>query len=415
VYIGTIEGGNETPLEITYDPKYVGNPLSIGSKQLTWEGRRLKQIIDGDDVFNYTYNEQGLRTKKNINGVETKYYLQGTNIIAEEKNGQTMHFIYNEQNQLVGFEHQQNKYFYVRDLLGIIRNIIDVNGNVVVTYKYDAWGNHKVYDSSNAENTRSSFIGNINPFRYKGYYYDVESEWYYLQSRYYSPLLSRFINMDHTLYLEPGNVDGINLFAYCANNPVMYFDPSGNFPWLILAALLLFTPIGGTALQIATSTLSYAGMVITAIWDQDVRADMNAINWNPFNSNEQATLNSNNVSFYKGVPVFRTASGGRSGSFGAIFLTKSSGVDTLRHERGHNWQLMMMGVGTYGFTVGIPSPLKLGQWDRARNYYGAPWETMADLLGGVSGRSHSNKEIWYAWGYYAISTLAFPLTALYWF
>lgn len=195
----------------------------------------------------------------------------------------------------------------------------------------------------------------------------------------------------------------------------MYFDPSGNFPWLILAALLLFTPIGGTALQIATSTLSYAGMVITAIWDQDVRADMNAINWNPFNSNEQATLNSNNVSFYKGVPVFRTASGGRSGSFGAIFLTKSSGVDTLRHERGHNWQLMMMGVGTYGFTVGIPSPLKLGQWDSARNYYGAPWETMADLLGGVSGRSHSNKEIWYAWGYYAISTLVFPLTALYWF
>ena len=244
VYIGTIEGGNETPLEITYDPKYVGNPLSIGTKQLTWEGRRLKQIIDGDDVFNYTYNEQGLRTKKNINGVETKYYLQGTNIIAEEKNGQTMHFIYNEQNQLVGFEHQSNKYFYVRDLLGVIRNIIDINGKIVVTYKYDAWGNHKVYDSSNAENTRSSFIGNTNPFRYKGYYYDVETEWYYLQNRYYSPLLSRFINMDHTKYLEPGNVDGINLFAYCANNPVMYLDPSGNFA---ISTFLIMFAVGALA------------------------------------------------------------------------------------------------------------------------------------------------------------------------
>ena len=229
VYVGSLEGATETPLDITYDSKYVGNPLSIGSKQLTWEGRRLKQIVDGTNTFTYSYNEQGLRTKKNINGVETKYHLQGLNIIAEEKNGQTMHYAYNEQNQLVGFEHQQSKYFYVRDLLGVIRNVIDINGNIVVTYKYDAWGNHKVYDSSNAENTSSSFIGNINPFRYKGYYYDVESEWYYLQSRYYSPLLSRFINMDHTMYLEPGNVDGINLFAYCANNPIHGFDPSGKF------------------------------------------------------------------------------------------------------------------------------------------------------------------------------------------
>lgn len=229
VYVGTVEGGNETPLDISYDPKYLGNPTEIGSKELIWEGRRLKQIFDGDDVFNYTYNEQGLRTKKNINGVETKYYLQGSNIIAEEKNGQIIHYIYNEQNQLVGFEHQQSKYFYVRDLLGVIRNVIDINGSIVVTYKYDAWGNHKVYDSSNAENTSSSFIGNINPFRYKGYYYDVETDWYYLQSRYYSPLFSRFINMDHTLYLEPGNVDGINLFAYCANNPIHGVDPSGKF------------------------------------------------------------------------------------------------------------------------------------------------------------------------------------------
>jgi RHS repeat-associated protein len=227
VYVGTVEGGNETPLDISYGSKYVGNPSEIGSKELKWEGRRLKQILDGDDTIDYTYNEHGLRTKKNINGVETKYYLQGTNIISEEKNGQTMHFIYNEQNQLVGFEHQQSKYFYVRDLLGVIRNIIDINGNIVVTYKYDAWGNHKVYDSSNAENTSTSFIGNINPFRYKGYYYDLETEWYYLQSRYYSPLLSRFINMDHTANLGMIDVDGVFLFAYCGNNPIDRFDYDG--------------------------------------------------------------------------------------------------------------------------------------------------------------------------------------------
>ena len=253
VYVGTVEGGNETPLDITYDPKYVGNPLSIGTKQLTWEGRRLKQIIDGTNTFTYSYNEQGLRIKKNVNGVETKYYLQGSNNIAEEKNGQIMYFIYNEQNQIVGFEHQQSKYFYVRDLLGVIRNIIDINGNIVVTYKYDAWGNHKVYDSSNTENISSSFIGNINPFRYKGYYYDVETGWYYLKSRYYSPLLSKFINMDSTQYLEPGNIEGINLFSYCGNNPVMKLDDSGNLPkwqkWVIGGLFI----VAAVALTIATA------------------------------------------------------------------------------------------------------------------------------------------------------------------
>ena len=163
-----------------------------------------------------------------------------------------------------------------------------------------------------------------------------------------------------------------------------------------------------------TSVLSYAGMAFASIFDGDIRHDMNGIGWSPFNSDESATLNSSKVSFYKGVPVFRTAAGGRSGSFGAIFLTKGSGVDTLRDERGHNWQLMMMGIGTYGFTVGIPSPSKLGKWNKDGNYYEAPWETMADILGGVKGRTHSSTEIWNAWGYYAVSTLCFPFTALYW-
>ena len=110
-----------------------------------------------------------------------------------------------------------------------------------------------------------------------------------------------------------GDILGHNMYAYCQNNPVMMVDPDGEFPWLILAAVLLFTPVGGTAAQVATS-VSYAGMAITSIWDEEVRADMNAIGWNPFNSNDDKVLNSSKVSFYKGAPVFRTPSGGRSGS-----------------------------------------------------------------------------------------------------
>ena len=195
----------------------------------------------------------------------------------------------------------------------------------------------------------------------------------------------------------------------------MYADPTGHFPWLILAVLALFTPVGGTVLQIITSILSYTGIAIAAIFDENIRNDMNAIEWNPFNADESATINSSKVSFYKGVPVFRKTLNDRSGSFVAIFLKKGEGIDDLRHERGHNWQFMMMGIGTYGFTVGIPSPLCLGKWyNLQNNYYGAPWETMADILGGVKERQHTKKEISNAWKYYAVSTLAFPFTALYW-
>ena len=168
-------------------------------------------------------------------------------------------------------------------------------------------------------------------------------------------------------------------------------------------------------LQTATSIVSYLGILIASIFDKDIRSDMEAIGWNPFNTDESVTLNSNKVSFYKGVPVFKAPFLDRPGSFGVILLTRHSDIDTLRHERGHNSQLMLMGIGTYAYTVAIPSSLKFGKWNRAGNYYGAPWETMADILGGSQANLHSKTEIRNAWQYYAVSTVAFPLTALYWF
>ncbi len=99
----------------------------------------------------------------------------------------------------------------------------------MVEYVYDAWGNHAVLDANGADITDVNHIGNLNPFRYRGYFYDVETGLYFLKTRYYDPEIGRFISPDDIEYLDPSAINGLNLYSYCLNNPVMYADPSGHF------------------------------------------------------------------------------------------------------------------------------------------------------------------------------------------
>ncbi len=327
--------------------------------------------------------------------------------------------------KLVGFIYHENRYYYQRNIQGDITYIYNEDGAIISRYIYDAYGRCKVLNSSLEEDTDASSIGNKNPFRYRGYYYDVILGLYFLQRRYYDPETGRFISPDSLSILDETRhqINGLNLYMYCKDNPIMFVDPSGHSALAIFYIgmfILAFTPIGGLALQVVVSIGSYAVMSIWALGafmfnnGEGAWADMCSINWNPFNSNESATVNSNYVSFYKGVPVFRTELD-RSGSFSAIFLKKGSNIDDLRHERGHNWQLMMMEIAVYGFTIGIPSPSQLGPYgDNPRTYYFSPWETLADILGGVEGRTHSEEIKRNAWGYFALTMLAFPFTFLYW-
>ena len=91
----------------------------------------------------------------------------------------------------------------------------------MVQYKYDAWGGIRteVKDETHAG------IAELNPFRYRSYYYDRETNLYYLNTRYYDPETGRFISQDDVSYLDPEHINGLNLFAYCNNNPVMKVDP----------------------------------------------------------------------------------------------------------------------------------------------------------------------------------------------
>ena len=117
----------------------------------------------------------------------------------------------------------------------------------MVKYLCSAYG--KMCDITNLE---ASTIGIINPFRYKGYYYDEETKLYYLTSRYYDPEVGRFITPDDVGYLDPTNINGLNLYTYCVNDPVNYKQTSGHTPewaqWLIGGALLGIVIVGGVVI-----------------------------------------------------------------------------------------------------------------------------------------------------------------------
>ena len=112
---------------------------------------------------------------------------------------------------------QPKTYYYVLNLQGDVVKLIDQDGAEAAAYTYDAWGNIL---------SQSGSMASANPLRYRGYYHDSETGFYYLQSRYYDPKNHRFINADVYASTGQGFV-GTNMFAYCGNNPMCYSDPDG--------------------------------------------------------------------------------------------------------------------------------------------------------------------------------------------
>lgn len=122
-------------------------------------------------------------------------------------------------------------YYFVCNWRGDVIRIYDGVGAVVANYNYDAWGNViSVTDANGTAITDSTHIANVNPLRYRGYYYDSETGFYYVSSRYYDPEIGRWINADNQL-TTGSDMTGMNLFAYCGNNPVNRIDPTGEAWW----------------------------------------------------------------------------------------------------------------------------------------------------------------------------------------
>ena len=153
-------------------------------------------------------------------------------------------------------------YYYEKNLQGDIVGIMNADGYKVVSYSYDAWGvpYAPVYSTDSVVSAADKANAELNPFRYRGYYYDSETGYYYLQTRYYNPEWGRFINADGYINAN-GDIIGYNMFAYCFNNPANLNDYTGEWPKWLSGAL----NIAGGALQVAAgaalgATVGWTGL-----------------------------------------------------------------------------------------------------------------------------------------------------------
>ena len=227
---------------ITYDA--LGNPLSYHNGMYrfnyTWEGRRLVGASREGKQMSFTYDDNGLRTSKTVNGITTEYYWNGNLLVAEKTPYNLIVYNYDATGRPIGMAYRENGYtqyqwdvfWFDLNVFGDVVAVYDNNGTKLLTYTYDPWGYGEVGYVNGGEFSQAK----RNRIAYRGYYYDSDLDLYYLQSRYYDPSTKRFINADS--YISTGQgILGYNMYAYCNNNPVNYVDYGGSIPGNVMVDL----------------------------------------------------------------------------------------------------------------------------------------------------------------------------------
>ncbi|MBP5551177.1 MAG: RHS repeat-associated core domain-containing protein [Bacilli bacterium] len=224
----TDENNNDIEI-ITYDSYTNSLPSTINNTNLTWEGMKLKSY----GTISYDYDHLGRRIKKVTDDKSFKYVYDIKGNLVGEKitnlNNNSFYivkYLYDKDNNVYGFIYNGSTYCYIKDILGVIKYISNSIGNIVLEYTYDAYGN--IIDVNHLPGVN---LSNINHIIYKSYYIDYENNLYYLKTRYYNPNWGRFISYDSVDYLNANIASGLNLYAYCLNDPVNGCDPEGTFDW----------------------------------------------------------------------------------------------------------------------------------------------------------------------------------------
>ena len=227
----TYGNGAWRDLLTAYDGKSItysgGNPTKYyNGSTFTWtQGRKLATAKVGNTNISYTYDMAGVRSSKTVGSTKYDFTTLSGLVTRQTGGGKTIDFVYDENNQPLAMKYNNTLYYYVLNAQGDVVRIVNSSRSVVASYTYDPWG--KIISSSGT-------LADINPLRYRGYYYDSETGFYYLQSRYYDPEIGRFINADSYASTDATGLLSTNMFAYCENNPAMRIDPTGELFWDIL-------------------------------------------------------------------------------------------------------------------------------------------------------------------------------------
>lgn len=244
---------------ITYDA--IGNPTNYMGATMTWFARQMQSYSKGNTNITYKYDSDGLRTQKVVNGVEHNYYYVGDQL-RYERYGDSYEIYYNydvdgrpcrayKKDLIAG---KNYSYYLITNTRGDVIETRDGDGNVNAKFVYDSWGKLiSVTDGSGNALSMDSFAYQIS-LKYRGYVYDSETGFYYLQSRYYDPETGRFLNADDVNYHGmSGSVLSYNAFAYCENNAVNDSDPSGTSKYKITAV--------GVQFEMSACFVSFGGAV----------------------------------------------------------------------------------------------------------------------------------------------------------
>lgn len=194
---------------------------------MSWRnGRSLTAASSGSTGISFTYDAGGMRTSKTVGNVTSIYFYASGKLLREvrynsaDQTTAVLDFFYAYDGTPYAMKYNGTVYYFLTNLQGDVMMILDASGSLAGGYVYDPYG--KVLSATGT-------IAAINPLRYRGYYYDTETGFYYLHSRYYDPEIGRFINADG--YASTGQgIIGCNMFAYCSNNPVRYCDSEGSRP-----------------------------------------------------------------------------------------------------------------------------------------------------------------------------------------
>ena len=216
---------SEIPTEAK-DTSYIDVDVTLGDNQLNDNVvnhynalNQLTETLTKNYKVSFTYDAEGLRTGKTVNGEKTVYVWDGDQVVMELSKGGAVQKRYIRGNDLVYADKGENteKTYYVTDMHGNVVQLLDESGNVTKTYEYDSFGNEVKPEKKDE-----------NPYRYCGEYYDKETEEVYLRARYYEPSVGRFITRD-TYTGESDEPLSLHLYTYCENDGVNMVDPSGHW------------------------------------------------------------------------------------------------------------------------------------------------------------------------------------------